>query len=179
MAGFRSPLWLLGVSGQAATGAGGGPTSLLAPWRGGASGSTFVPPEPEPEAPPATLGGRPQDEADAWTLHRQREETQEALLRWRESVARPTAATTEKSAAATPQAVPPALGTEAPSAGEADAGALRAQALQPQIVVPETVARAAVTAAGVLSAVSAVRAPVQGLDLLTLAALLAAADDDD
>lgn len=116
---------------------------------------------------------RAADDADAWALHRQREETHEALLRWRESLARTTAAVPPAPGAL------PATASEAPGAGKADAPALGAQGLQPQIVVSESVARAAVTAVGPPSAASAVRAPAQGLDLLTLAALLAAADDDD
>lgn len=229
MAGFRSPLWLLGVSGAAAPattggvtsllapwaggagsapaapggnggitsllapwaggasappvapGGNGGYVSLLAPWMGGASGQAFVPPEPEPEGPPQTLGGRGRQDLDPWTLHRQREETQDALLRWRESLQR----TEPQEAPPTPASPPPTDprnprkgGNEGFEGGDAAAAAamvpmaaapappLRAAALEAQIVVPAEVARAA-------------SRPAIGLDLLTLAALLAAADDDD
>jgi len=148
---------------------------------GGASGQTFVRPEPEPAGPPRTLGGRGHQDLDPWTLHRQREETQDALLRWRESLQR----TEPQEAPPTPASQPPTDlrnprkggiegfegGDAATAAGMAPMAAtpvppLRAAALKAQIVVPAEVARAA-------------SRPAIGLDLLTLAALLAAADDDD
>lgn len=161
MAGFRSPLFFAGLSAPI-TPATPGFRSMLAPWIGGASGQAFVPPEPEPEGPPQTLGGRGRQDLDPWTLHRQRKETQDAPLRWRESLQR----TESQEAQPAPASQPPTdlrnsrkVGIESFEGGDA-------AALEAQIVVPAEVARAA-------------SRPAIGFDLLTLAALLAAADDDD
>lgn len=162
-AGFTSPLaWWMGGASAVPAPSGGTPgfRSPLAWWVGGAAGFTFV--EPEQEAAPPTLGGRHHDvrgretDLDEWELSRLRDETHEALARWRHGETKPASRETEPGE----RALAPAR-SETPRLAELAAVAPSLAAASPILVPPEVAVEA-----------------ITGFDLLTLAALLAVADDD-
>lgn len=165
-AGFTSPLaWWMGGASAVPAPSGGTPgfRSPLAWWVGGAAGFTFV--QPEQEAAPPTLGGRHHDvrgretDLDEWELSRLRDETHEALARWRHPEPEATEPASRETEPASRETEPRRDGT----AGAAQRAAVvpSLAAVSPILLPPEIAVEA-----------------ITGFDLLTLAALLAVADDD-